>query len=75
LVDAINPQKIVVIGFATLKLFGGGKALLKNNDDRVLVKEGRIAGRPAIATIHLSAQISTPDLNAIGAHLRGELIS
>jgi hypothetical protein len=71
LVDAIDPQKIVVIGFNTLDLFGGGKPSLSNSDDRTLLKEGQIAGRPATATIHLSgAQISTPDLDAIGEELR-----
>jgi hypothetical protein len=72
LVNAINPQKIVVIGFAALELFGGSKEFVKNSNGRVLMKKGQIAGRPAIATMHLSgAQISTPDLNAIGAELRG----
>ena len=71
LVDAIDPQKIVLIGLATLDLFGGGRMLLSNSDDRILLKEGRVANRPAIATMHLSgAQISTQDFNAIGAELR-----
>ena len=71
LVDAIDPQKIIVIGLGALELFGGGKPLLSNDKGRILLKEGRVAGRPAIATMHLSgAQISTEDLSAIGLELR-----
>src|SRR5262249_39251460 len=77
LVNAIDPQKIVVIGFGTLELFGGGEPRLRSNSNgRTLLKEGQIAGRPAIATMHLSgAQISTPDFHAIRAELRREVVS
>jgi hypothetical protein len=70
LVQAINPQKIVVIGLATLDLFGGGKPVLRNAKGRVLVTQGQIAGRTAFATLHLSgARISNEDLNAIKAFI------
>jgi hypothetical protein len=70
LVQAINPQKIVVIGLSTLDLFGGGQPVLRNAKGRVLVKEGVVAGRSAYAIMHLSgAQISKVDLNAIKAFI------
>jgi hypothetical protein len=71
LVHAIEPQKIIVIGFKALELFGSGKPILKNSAERVLLRAGQVANRPAIATLHLSgAQISTQDLSAI----RGEIM-
>jgi hypothetical protein len=66
LVRAMDPQKIVVIGFAALNLFGSSKPILSNSAGRVLVREGRVAGWPALATLHLSgARISAEDLNSI----------
>lgn len=66
LINAIQPQRIVSIGFEALALFGGGEADIKNDKGRVLTRVGRISGRPAIATLHLSgAQISRIDLDGI----------
>ena len=71
LVDAIDPQKIVIIGFNTLWLFGGGNPRLRN-DNRDLLREGLVAGRPAIATIHLTGArppLSMEDFDIIGRGL------
>jgi hypothetical protein len=66
IIEAIDPAKIVAIGFDTLKLFGADAADLINEKGRTLTKVGQIAGRPAIATLHLSgARISNPDLDRI----------
>lgn len=62
IIDAIDPRKIVTIGFSTLKLFGETKPRAINAKGRVLTREGRIGGRGAIAMLHLSgARISKED--------------
>lgn len=66
LIDALDPVAIVAIGFGTLRLFGKAKPVLRSKRGRALVCEGMIAGRQALATLHLSgAQISTQDRQAI----------
>ena len=45
----------MVIGFGTLKLFPGERKPDRwNSKGRILTRVGEIAGRPAIATLHLS---------------------
>lgn len=62
IIDAIDPQKIVTIGFSTLKLFGGTEPHAINAKGRVLTRGGQIGGRGAIAMLHLSgARISKED--------------
>jgi hypothetical protein len=62
IVNAVQPRHIVLIGFETLNQFGGGTPELQNDKGRVLTKVGKIAGRPALATLHLNgAQISNVD--------------
>ena len=62
LVAAIQPQRIVSIGFEALALFGGGEPDLKNEKGRVLTSVGQISGQQVIATLHLSgAHISNAD--------------
>jgi hypothetical protein len=55
IIEAIDPLKIVAIGLKTLELFGAAEADLINEKGRTLTSVGQIAGRPAIATLHLSA--------------------
>ena len=71
IIEAIDPLKIVVIGFGTLGLFGASEAGRKNAKGRLLTRVGQVAGRPAIATLHLSgARISVSDLDSIGSEIR-----
>ena len=67
MVEAINPQKIVAIGFSTLELFGGGNPdLLHEKTGFALTKVGKICERRAVATQHLSgARISNHNLSRI----------
>ena len=70
IIEAIDPQKIVAIGFGTLKLFGASVNDITNEKmnekRRTLTRKGKIANRTAIATLHLSgAHISNFDLNRI----------
>jgi len=67
LIDVMQPQRIVSVGFETLDLFGGGVPDLQNDKGRTLTKIGKIGARKAFATLHLSgAQISTLDRSRIG---------
>jgi hypothetical protein len=62
IVEAIDPRKIVTIGFATLRLFGSAEPDLVNAQGRVLTRRGQIGNRPAIAVLHLSgARIANED--------------
>ncbi len=73
IVDAIEPRRIVAIGFETLNLFGGGGPDVRNSKGRVLTRIGQIAGREAIATLHLSgARISTIDRDRIRDRILAE---
>jgi len=66
IVEVIDPKKIVAVGFETLELFGASMVDLANEKQRTLTRIGKIAGRPAIGTLHLSgAHISKPDLDRI----------
>lgn len=53
LVDALNPQRIVVIGLHTFSLIGGTPETVLSGTCRLVVK-GEIWGRPALGTAHLS---------------------
>lgn len=71
IVEAIDPKKIVAIGFDTLNLFGASAPDLINEKGRTLTRIGEVAGRTAIATLHLSgARISGPDLVRIRDRVR-----
>jgi len=66
IIQAIQPQRIVSIGFETLSLFGKTIPDIKNEKGRTLTRTGQIAGEQAIATLHLSgAHISTVDRERI----------
>lgn len=53
ILDAIEPKKIVVIGFSTMDLFGPTEAVPSGGGRRML-GVGRVFGRPAFVTPHLS---------------------
>jgi hypothetical protein len=73
IIDAIDPRKIVTIGFSTLKLFGETEPYSINAKGRVLTRRGRIGSRGAIAMLHLSgARISKEDRARIGASVLAE---
>jgi hypothetical protein len=66
IIQAVQPQRIVSIGFETLSLFGNTVPDIKNEKGRTLTRTGQIVGERAIATLHLSgAQISTADRERI----------
>lgn len=67
ILDAIEPDNILVIGFETMNLFGGRSEVhLVGREGRPLVKKGRVFGRPALAMLHLSgARISREDRDRI----------
>lgn len=66
IIDALNPQKIIFIGFDAMRLFKCGDVDLKNSNGRVLTMTGSVAGRNALATLHLSGcRISREDRKAI----------
>lgn len=66
IIAVLQPQRIVLIGFSTARLFGAFIPDLLNQDRRVLTRIGCIAGQSAIATLHLTgAQISSSDRCAI----------
>jgi hypothetical protein len=70
IVEALSPAIIVIIGFSSLQVFGQSEPALTNARGRNLVREGRIADRPAFATLHLSgAQIARTDRAAIADFL------
>lgn len=53
ILEAVQPKRIVVIGFATMDLFGPSEVVLADGDRR-LVKSGSVFGRPAFITPHLT---------------------
>jgi hypothetical protein len=66
IIDAVDPVNVVVMGFATLRLFGAATPDRCNAKGRVLTSVGTIAGRRAIAMLHPSgAHISGEDRRAI----------
>jgi hypothetical protein len=72
IIEAIEPRRIISIGFGTLKLFGESSPEMKNDKGRVLTKIGSIAGRDAVATLHLSgARMSAVDRNRIRDRILG----
>jgi hypothetical protein len=74
LVEAMQPELVVAIGFRSLELFGSVEPELVSPKGRVLVKRGMIGRHPALGTLHLSgAQISTADLEQIGSLVRTRL--
>jgi len=75
LVEALRPKLVVVVGFETLALFGESTPVLRSDKlGRVLTKAARVAGRPAVGTLHLSgARISRRDREAIAGHVLAAL--
>jgi hypothetical protein len=66
IIDVVDPDKIVVIGFSTLKLFGPTEPDLINDKGRILTRTGTIGDRKAVAMLHLSgAYISNADRDCI----------
>jgi hypothetical protein len=71
MVNAIQPLRIIAIGFATLGLFCSSVAGRANESGRVLTRMGKIAGRPALGILHLSgARISKQDRETISSEIR-----
>jgi hypothetical protein len=69
-VELLDPQLIVVIGFATLRLFCEPVVELKT-EKRNLILRGKIGSRSAIAPQHLSgARLSRGDRIKIAEHIR-----
>ena len=55
IVETLCPKTVVVMGSETLALFGKSKSVLKGErSQRELVRSGRVAGRQATGTLHLS---------------------
>lgn len=74
-VRIINPGRIVVIGFSTLRLFGPvdprQSPILRAENGGWLVAPGRIAGRDVFATPHLSgARLSDHERGRLTEFLR-----
>jgi hypothetical protein len=66
IIDVVDPDKIVVIEFSTLKLFGPTEPDLINAKGRILTRTGKIGNRKAVAMLHLSgAYISNADRDFI----------
>jgi hypothetical protein len=63
MLEAMQPERIVVIGFETMDLFGRSSRH-DIGSTKTLVKLGKVFGRPAVATPHLSAAwgLSNEDL-------------
>lgn len=77
IVDALDPQRIIVIGFGTFDRLGGlGGPGSRGDRDRPLTKQGELWGRPATAVLHLSgARISRTDRDRLRGHFRTEASS
>jgi len=61
MVMAMDPQKIVFIVFEAMRFFDRGRSDLKNSKGRGLTLIGSVAGKKALATLHLSTRISNLD--------------
>ena len=51
---AMRPERIVAIGFDSLAAFGPTEPVLWSASGRTLLRTGTVAGRPAVATLHLT---------------------
>lgn len=70
IVEAIQPQQIVTIGFKTLQMFGPTTKELVGAK-RTIIKLGTVFDRPAIGLIHLSSgRPSNADLKAIADYFK-----
>ena len=70
MVRAMDPERVVAIGFGTLSAFGESEAALCNSAGRVLVRKGSIAGYVALGTLHVSgARISAVDRRAMAEYI------
>jgi hypothetical protein len=72
IIHASEPQRIVIIGFETLRLLGGGyRPVLSNGSGRVLLREGTVHGGTVTATLHLTgSRIASEDIRQIAEYLR-----
>lgn len=72
LIDAMQPETLIVIGTRTLSELSDAEIVLKGaKRDRPLVRRGTAFGREARAVIHLSgAQISTDDRASIKSYFQ-----
>lgn len=71
IVKAINPKRIITIGFKALEMFGPTEPELPRNKKGALTKVGQIANRPAVGMIHLaSAYPSNAELDQLADHFR-----
>lgn len=72
LVNAINPVRIITIGFKALEMFGPTEiGLLRQDGKNALTKIGRIANRPAIGMIHLTgARPFSSELDRLAEHFK-----
>ncbi len=69
LIQLLSPRRIVVIGLGTFDRLTHGEALVRGYRKQVLIKEGRLWGRPAYGVVHLSgARIAREDLNTIRSY-------
>lgn len=61
IIDVTEPEKIIAIGFATLRLFGPTQPDLRNAQGRVLTCTGMIGKRSAMGMLHLTGARMTRD--------------
>jgi len=70
MVRAMEPERIVVLGLATLRLFSATRPDLISPSGRTLTELGSIAHQSAMSILHPSgAQQSTTDRTAIASHV------
>ena len=67
MIEAIDPLKIVIIGFRTQELFDKPWPVDLKNEKQALTRIGEVAGRPAIAATHLTGSrgLNAADLSRI----------
>jgi hypothetical protein len=71
IIEIVQPQQVVTIGFSTLDLFGAATTPdLRSGSGRVLTRTGTVCGREAIGMLHLTGcRISKEDRVEIRRHL------
>ena len=73
IIEAIDPLKIVIIGFKTQELFDKPWPVDLKKEKQALIRIGEVAGRPAIATTHLTGSrgLNAADLGRIRDRVLG----
>jgi hypothetical protein len=72
IITALEPQRVIVIGFGTARLFGSAEPVLWGKRGSVLAKRVQIAGIDALAIPHLTgSRLSASDRVAIAGTLLG----